>query len=74
MLSTNVQTINNRLNICKQCPIYSPNRGICNPKLWLNPSTNEVSISNKEGYFRGCGCNVIIRSKNLNNHCIAGKW
>ena len=68
------QSINERREICKKCPIYSPVLGLCNPKLWLNPETNEVSTSAKAGYIRGCGCHILIKMRNLNNHCVAGKW
>ena len=61
-----------RLSICRKCPIYS--NGNCNPKLYLNPDTNEVSITPKSGYIRGCGCYVLVKARNQYNHCIAGKW
>lgn len=69
-----VQNIEERREICQQCPIFSPNRGICNPKLYLNPDTNEISTSPKVGYIRGCGCAIMIKMRNLNSHCVAGKW
>lgn len=69
-----VSSINGRLAICMKCPIYSPTKGMCNPKLWLNPETNEVSTSAKSGFIRGCGCLINVKVRNMNNHCIAGKW
>ncbi len=70
----NVQNIEERKRICNECPIYNPGRGICNPKLWVNPDTNEVSITPKSGFIRGCGCIVSVKMKNMMNHCVAGKW
>lgn len=67
-----VQNIKTRKEICEACPIY--NKGICNPKLYINPDTNDVSASSKPGYIKGCGCHVLIKMKNLSNHCIANKW
>ncbi len=67
-------SIEKRREICEKCPIYSPIRAVCNPSLWLNPDTNEVSTSSKIGFIRGCGCHVLIKMRNLHNHCIAGKW
>ena len=69
-----VQNIEERKKICEECPIYSPSRGLCNPKLWLNPDTGEVSTSAKAGYIKGCGCHILIKMRTLTNHCIAGKW
>lgn len=63
-----------RFKICESCPIFIPDKAICNPKLWLNPKTNEVSTCAKSGYIRGCGCHLKIKVKNISNHCIAGKW
>lgn len=70
----NVQNIDERWKICEACPIYNPSKMICNPKLWINPDTNDVSIRSRSGYIKGCGCNLKIKIKNLHSHCIAGKW
>lgn len=69
-----VLSIKSRKEICEACPIFNPLNGLCNPKLWLNPETNEVSNTKKEGFVRGCGCLVYIKMKNLANHCVAQKW
>lgn len=64
----------NREQICKNCPIFSPINNRCNPKLWVNPNTNEVSTFAKPGFIRGCGCYLEMKWKSQNSHCIAGKW
>ena len=71
MLESNIKE---RLRICESCPIYSSARGLCNPNLYLNPETNDVSSKPKEGYIKGCGCYIKFKMKNINNHCVAGKW
>ena len=69
------QSIDERLEICYKCPIYSKLRGgRCNANLWLNPQTNEVSTYAKIGYVRGCNCFVKIKARNPREHCVAGKW
>ena len=69
------QSIEERLAICKKCPLYNELRGgRCNSNLWLNPETNEVSIYARIGYVRGCNCIVKIKARNPKNHCIAKKW
>lgn len=73
-LNMNVQNIKEREKICRNCPIFNPNGEICNPKLWINPDTNESSTTSKSGYIKGCGCHVMFKMKNINSHCIAGKW
>ena len=69
-----VQNIEQREKICRRCPIFEPYKKVCNPKLWLNPNTNEVSTVQRTGFIRGCNCAVFVKMRNLNNHCVAGKW
>lgn len=69
-----VSNINDRLAICKKCPIFNPNTKRCNSSLWLNPDTDEISTYSKPGFVRGCNCMITIKARNPNNHCIAGKW
>lgn len=64
--------IDERLDICNKCPIYSNKR--CNSNLWINPDTDEISTYAKIGYIRGCNCIVSIKARNKYNHCVAGKW
>lgn len=75
LLNLNADISENRLKICKDCPIYSPNwGGICNEKLWLDPDTNAVSVRPKEGYVQGCGCRLLAKTTLPNAKCVAGKW
>lgn len=66
--------IEKRKEICETCPIFKPSNKTCNPNLWINPDTDEVSTYSKTGFIRGCGCAVMIKMRNVSNHCIAGKW
>jgi hypothetical protein len=66
--------IQERTNICKKCPICDLDKWVCNGKLYLNPETNDVSISPKEGYIKGCGCAILYKVKNPSKHCPAKKW
>ena len=64
-----------RKQICKKCPIFKDFMGgICNPKLWLNPKTGEVSTYSQPGFIRGCGCRLNAKTTLKNGHCPAGKW
>jgi hypothetical protein len=62
-----------RKEICKKCLIYS-REGLCNNKLYLNPETNDVAVEPAEGYVRGCGCVIDVKTKNPTSHCPAKKW
>ena len=70
----NVLSTEERLQICSECPIYNASKSMCNPLLWINPKTNEISARAKSGYIKGCGCLIKVKAKNPLSHCIAGKW
>jgi hypothetical protein len=63
-----------RLKICEQCGIYDSTRKICNGSLYLNPNTNDVAISPKNGYIKGCNCYIPRKVLNAAAKCPAGKW
>ena len=44
LLGLNKDISKERLKICKQCPLYLEDYGgQCNPRLYLNPETGEVT-------------------------------
>ena len=63
-----------REECCRKCPIFKPADQTCNSRMWLNPNTDEVSVVQKAGYIRGCGCKMPFKWRNMGTHCIAGKW
>lgn len=75
ILDINTELSDERMKICKECPLYIPFMGgQCNSKGWLNPNTNEVSTVAKEGYYKGCGCILKSKTKAKYAECPAGKW
>ena len=75
ILNLNQDLSNNRLKICYSCPLYSSKLGgTCNNKLWLNANTGDVSMENKSGYKRGCGCRLLAKTRLSNAICPVGKW
>ena len=65
-----------RLAICERCPLYKMTIAgpICNSKLWLDVETGDVSLNNKPGYKRGCGCRILAKATLSTASCPAGKW
>lgn len=63
-----------RFDICKHCGIYDPDRKLCNGDLFINPETNDVSVTPKTGYFKGCSCYIPRKVLNDKAKCPAGKW
>ena len=66
--------ITKRTKICRACAICDTENELCNSKLYLNPDTNDVSITPKEGYIKGCGCLLKYKIPNSNKRCPAKKW
>lgn len=74
-LGVNKDLREERLRICKQCPIYSPRfGGLCNHDLWINPDTEQTSDEPRDGYVRGCGCRLLAKTTLSYARCVAGKW
>lgn len=63
-----------RLSICGQCPLFIHDSEVCNPSLWLDVSTGEVSRVEKAGYRRGCGCLISRKARQPGSHCHLGLW
>jgi len=64
-----------RMKICSTCPLFKNIfGGICNPKLWLNPQTMEISNKRKDGYYKGCGCLIPQKTKLVYACCPAHRW
>lgn len=75
LLNINENLAKERMAICKKCPLYLPELGgLCNPKLWLNPETNQTSDIPMFGWIKGCGCRLEAKTRNEHNHCSAYKW
>ena len=64
-----------RMDICRRCPLFlNELGGICNPKLYLNVETGDVSTKKKDGYVNGCGCRLSAKTRLSGSKCPNGKW
>lgn len=65
-----------RLEICQNCPLLKRTSIgiICDPNKYLNPITNEVRTTPKDGFFGGCKCRLKAKTRNPDSKCPAGKW
>lgn len=74
-IGRNVDIGEERMQICKSCPLFKTTfGGQCNPKLWLDPDTGGVSTKSRDGYYKGCGCALLKKTKVRYAHCPAHKW
>jgi len=65
-----------RIEICKGCKLFTKDMifgEVCNPKLYLNPLTNETSFIKKKGFEHGCGCVLRSKCRVKEAHCPVGK-
>ena len=75
VLGLNKDISTGRLQICRQCPLYSPKYGgLWNNRLWLNVETGDVSMTKRAGYKNGCGCRLSAKTSLTNAICPVGKW
>lgn len=66
-----------RISICRQCKLITKDMifgEICNPRLYLNPLTNETSVIKKRGFEHGCGCILKSKCRVRETHCPLNKW
>ncbi len=72
----NKDLVQERMKICRRCPLYAKKLGIavCNSSLYLNPETGEVSSTQKDGFKRGCGCNLSAKLTIPDETCPLDKW
>ena len=64
-----------RMDICRECPLFlNELGGICNPKLYLNVETGDVSTYKKDGYVNGCGCRLSAKTRLSGSRCPNDKW
>lgn len=75
LLGRNKDLSEERLEICRECPIYSNEYGgLCNSKLYFDPNTNQVSSQKRFGYIKGCGCRLKAKTTLKDARCPANKW
>ena len=66
-----------RVDICRQCKLHKIDSifgETCNSKLYLNPLTDETSISPKSGFFNGCGCVLASKCRVPQAKCPLSRW
>ena len=75
LLGLNKDISKERLKICKQCPLYLEDYGgQCNPRLYMNPKTKDVSLEKKDDYYKGCGCRLLAKTTIPNVVCPNEQW
>ncbi len=71
------ELFNNRIKICRCCKLHKIDNifgEVCNPRLYINPETEEISSSKKPGYIHGCGCILASKCRVPDAKCPMNKW
>lgn len=76
LLGLNKNISKTRLAICEKCPLYKQTIAgpLCNNKIWIDIKTGDISLTNKQGYKRGCGCRLLAKTTLSYASCPIGKW
>lgn len=76
-LGKNEDIKDQRMEICKKCPLYkeTPMGPVCNPRLYIS-ETDKTTVTDRPrvGYKRGCGCRITAKTRLPNAKCVIGKW
>lgn len=76
-LGKNEEIKDQRMEICKKCPLYkdTPMGPVCNPRLYISELDKTTVIDRPRiGYKRGCGCRLNAKTRLQNSKCIVNKW
>ena len=77
LLNKEEELYKERMKICRSCKMLLDHNifgEICNPNLYINPLTDEISYDPKSGYIKGCHCVMGSKTRIKEASCIAGKW
>lgn len=77
LTNRNEELFNKRIKICRSCKLHHIDKifgEVCNPQLYINPITDEVSKKSKEGFTGGCGCVLNSKGRVNSAHCPVNKW
>lgn len=75
-LSLNKELSEQRMAICRACPLYLATSigPICNSNLYYNTQTGDTSSLKKEGFIKGCGCRLKAKTTLKDSSCPTGQW
>lgn len=76
LLKKESELYDRRMAICRVCPLFKQTHigPICNPDLYLNAATEEVSNTAKEGFKKGCRCRLEAKTRVVDAKCPNDKW
>lgn len=77
ILNKEEDLFNKRIQICRRCVLHKTDKlfgEICNPGLYVNPKTNQLSKTPKVGFIGGCSCVLRSKTRVIDAQCPLSKW
>lgn len=77
LINKNESLFEERISTCRECKLIIQDDifgEVCNPSLYLNVNTNQISSKPKIGFKNGCGCVLRAKARVLAEECPLGKW
>lgn len=68
--------VEERINICKKCPLYKQQTwgAVCDSNKYISKDGKEWSYFKKKDWVRGCGCLIKVFAKRPHSSCVIGLW
>lgn len=67
-----------RMDICSKCPLCKWHKlfgYMCSNSLYVNPNNeSETSTEKHNGWVKGCGCILRLKTLIKRENCSLGKW
>lgn len=65
---------NERMKICRECPLYNEETDRCDSKRCYNKETGELNDLPQKGFICGCNCLMKKKTRSVSSKCVLGKW
>lgn len=66
---------NERIKICKKCPLYSERLGgVCDSKKCWDETKKQIVFYPGKGITCGCGCRLQAKTRLISSKCVLNKW
>ena len=63
-----------RMKICKECPLYNVSKDKCDGSRGINTKTGEIVKYPGKDVVMGCGCYLNKKTRVMSAKCVLNKW
>lgn len=72
LIDKNKELLTQRMQLCRSCVLYKIDSifgEMCNKHLYVNTKTGETSEVSKPGFYNGCGCRLVAKTRLVDEIC-----